>query len=72
MSKPSTATVPEVGNSSPSSIEIVVVLPAPLPPSSATVAPRGTEKLMASTAATVPKRLVRALTSMTDSGMAAL
>ena len=32
---------------------MVVVLPAPLPPSRPTIAPRGTEKLMPSTATTL-------------------
>ena len=56
--QPSTRTDPAVGRSRPSSIEMVVVLPAPLPPRSPTVSPRITEKLTASTAATVPNRLV--------------
>ena len=45
---------PEVGTSRPSSMAIVVVLPAPLPPSSPTVPPAGTVKLMSSTASTSP------------------
>ena len=39
MSSPSTRIVPAVGVSTPSSIDSVVVLPAPLPPSSAVVVP---------------------------------
>ena len=50
MSSPSTRTVPALGSSRPSSIDRVVVLPAPLPPSSAAVTPRSTAKPMPSTA----------------------
>ena len=39
MSTPSTSTDPAVGISTPSNIDSVVVLPAPLPPSKATVDP---------------------------------
>ena len=46
--------LPAVGISRPSSIAIVVVLPAPLPPSSPTVAPAGTVKSMSSTASVSP------------------
>ena len=50
---------------------MVVVLPAPLPPSSATVVPAATVKLTASTAVTRSNRLVRAWTSMTGALMRA-
>ena len=54
ISSPSTRICPAVGSRRPSSMESVVVLPAPLPPSSATVAPAGTLKSMPSTATTLP------------------
>ena len=50
MSSPSIRTAPAVGSNRPSSIAKVVVLPAPLPPSSAAVAPRATLKPIPSTA----------------------
>ena len=56
---PSTVTDPLVGAISPASIRIVVVLPAPLGPSSATISPRATSKLTSSTAMREPKRRVR-------------
>src|SRR4051812_1785965 len=69
MSSPKTRTVPLVGRRRPSSIESVVVLPAPLPPSSAAVTPRSTVKSMRSTASVSLKRFVRSWTSMAgDSG----
>ena len=64
MSAPSTVTEPEVGVSRPSKIDSVVVLPAPLPPSSAVVEPAWTAKLTPSTAVTVPKRLKRSSTTI--------
>src|SRR5476649_1394722 len=64
MSIPSTWISPTVGSSRPSSIAIVVVLPAPLPPSRPSTAPRGTLKLRSSTATTVPYTLRRCRTSM--------
>ena len=39
MSAPNTRASPEVGTTSPISMEMVVVLPAPLPPSSAVIEP---------------------------------
>ena len=65
MSSPKTVTDPEVGRSNPSRMERVVVLPAPLPPSSAIIEPSATEKPMESTAVTSPKRLVRLSTVAT-------
>ena len=54
MSSPSTVIEPAVGVSTPSSIDSVVVLPAPLPPSSAVVVPRRTAKETPLTASTLP------------------
>ena len=54
MSAPSTVARPDVGVSSPSSMDSVVVLPAPLPPSSAVVVPRRTANEIPCTAATAP------------------
>ena len=54
MSQPSTSMRPEVGSNNPSNMAMVVVLPAPFPPSSAVVPPRRTLKLSASTATTSP------------------
>jgi len=52
MSSPSTVTRPAVGVSTPSRIDSVVVLPAPLPPSSAVVVPARTAKEMPFSAST--------------------
>ena len=46
--------VPLVGRSTPSSIDSVVVFPAPLPPSSAVVVPRRTANEMPRTASSFP------------------
>jgi hypothetical protein len=54
MSQPSTVMAPAVGVSTPSSIDSVVVLPAPLPPSSAVVVPARTENDTSRTASTGP------------------
>ena len=54
MSQPSTEIAPAVGVSTPSSIDSVVVLPAPLPPSSAVVVPARTANEMPLTASTSP------------------
>src|SRR5471032_729509 len=64
MSMPSTWIAPADGSSRPSSIEMVVVLPAPLPPSSPSTAPRGTVNVRSSTATTSPYTLRRCRTSM--------
>ena len=53
-SSPSTVTRPALAASSPRMMAIVVVLPAPLAPSSAVVEPVGTSKLTRSTATTSP------------------
>ena len=55
---PSTAPSPDVGATSPSSIAIVVVLPAPFGPMNPATTPRGSSKLRSSTAARSPYRLV--------------
>ena len=44
---------PEVGSTSPMIMAMVVVLPAPLPPSSPVMLPRAMRKLMPSTARAV-------------------
>src|SRR6266851_4566006 len=64
MSMPSTLISPAVGSSSPSSMAMVVVLPAPLPPSSPSTVPRGTAKVRSSTATTSPYTLRRCRTLM--------
>src|SRR3989344_3197396 len=69
MSTPKMETLPEVGSSSPSSMESVVVLPAPLPPSSAVVDCAATSKLMSSTAITLSKCLLIWETETTDGDM---
>ena len=53
MSRPSTRTVPEVGVTRPISIAIVVVFPAPLPPSRPVIVPRGSANEMPATAVEV-------------------
>src|SRR5713226_8111162 len=60
-SKPATYACPSVGAISVVSILTIVVLPAPLGPSSPKTSPRRTSKLTLSTAVKVPKRLVRSL-----------
>ena len=52
MSAPNTRASPEVGTTRPISMEMVVVLPAPLPPSRAVMAPLASVKVMPFTAAT--------------------
>src|SRR3989344_3662359 len=69
MSTPKTEMLPEVGSSSPSSMESVVVLPAPLPPSSAVVERSATSKLTSSTAMTLSKCLLMRETETTGSDM---
>src|SRR5437660_672578 len=64
MSTPSTSISPAVGSSSPSSMAMVVVLPAPLPPSSPSTAPGATAKVRSSTATTSPYTLRRCRTAM--------
>src|SRR5471032_795637 len=64
MSMPRTWISPTVGSSRPSNMAMVVVLPAPLPPSRPSTAPRGTVKVRSSTATTVPYTLRRCRTSM--------
>jgi hypothetical protein len=53
-SQPSIDTLPEVGSSTPSTMLIVVVLPAPLGPKSPTISPRATRNETSSTATVSP------------------
>ncbi len=55
---------PEVGVTSDSSIRSVVVFPAPFGPRNPVIRPGSTEKERSCTAATLPKCLVRPLTSI--------
>ena len=55
---PNTSTVPASGRDSPSTMSMVVVLPAPLGPRKATISPGSTVRSRPSTAVTGPKRLV--------------
>ena len=55
---PSTSTVPDVGWESPSTMSMVVVLPAPLGPRKATISPGSRVRSMPRTAWTSPKSLV--------------
>src|SRR5262245_10479765 len=71
-SKPATRAVPEVGASSPFSILIVVVLPAPFGPRKPKICPRGTSKLTASTATKSPNVLVSSWTTTAGSAKGAL
>ena len=64
---PSMVTDPLVGAISPASIRIVVVLPAPLGPSSATISPCATSRLTSSTAMRAPKRRLRPRAAITGS-----
>src|SRR5574337_77827 len=63
-SMPSTSTCPESGFIRVYSIRRVVVLPAPLGPSSPVISPSQAAKLTPSTAFTLPKALCRFLTSI--------
>src|ERR1700722_15925835 len=66
---PVTYPCPSVGTISVVSIRTIVVLPAPLGPSSPKTSPRRTSKLTLSTAVKAPKRLVRSLVCIAgDSG----
>ena len=71
MSAPRTITEPEVGVSRPRRIDRVVVLPAPLPPSSAVVEPAATVKLTSSTAVMASKRLLSRCTTIACAGVIA-
>ena len=64
MSTPSTLTAPEVGTMSPMIMPIVVVLPAPLPPSRPVTEPVSMANEIASTAVVAPKRLASGRASM--------
>ncbi len=65
---PSMATEPLVGAISPASILIVVVLPAPFGPSSATISPRPTSNVTSLTTVRAPKRRVRPVAVITGRG----
>ena len=67
MSQLSTEIEPAVGVSTPSSIDSVVVLPAPLPPSSAVVVPARTTKEIPLTASTLPYDLRNSPTTIAAS-----
>src|SRR5713101_4726022 len=68
-SKPATNACPSVGGINVVSILTIVVLPAPLGPSSPKTSPRRTSKLTLSTAVNAPKRLVSSLVCIAgDSG----
>ena len=67
ISAPSTVARPAVGVRSPSSIESVVVLPAPLPPRSAVVVPRRTANETRSTATMRPYDFDRSATTIAES-----
>src|ERR1019366_8098636 len=67
MEKPATRASPEEGGNSVVSILIVVVLPAPLEPSTAKTSPALTGRVRPSTAVNAPKRRVRLLISRTMS-----
>src|SRR5262245_20010335 len=56
---PSTVAVPAFGRTSPNSIPIVVVFPAPLGPMNPAVTPAGISIVRWSTAIRLPNRLVR-------------
>ena len=62
--KPNNSMLPAVGVRTPSSMEMVVVLPAPLPPSSPTVSPGATENVIPRTASTVPYDFFKSRTTM--------
>jgi hypothetical protein len=61
---PATVADPEVGSSTPMSIRMAVVFPAPFAPRNPNTSPGSTWKVIASTAVKVPKRRVRARASM--------
>jgi hypothetical protein len=61
---------PAVGRTSPSSMRIVVLLPAPLGPTNPVIWPQSTSKSRSSTARVVPKALVSLLTEIGKAGAA--
>src|SRR3712207_2547933 len=63
--RPAISAVPAVGRSTPTSIRMVVDLPAPLRPRKAVTLPGATSKVRPSTAFTVPCRLVSPRASIT-------
>src|SRR5919202_3399698 len=62
---PAIVTDPLVGAINPASIRIVVVLPAPFGPSSATISDCATSNVTSSTTVREPKRRVRAVAAIT-------
>src|SRR5687767_10263384 len=68
MSCPRTRAEPASGRSSVASIRIVVVLPAPLGPSTPYTVPLGTARSTPSTARTSPKALTRPSASIARAG----
>ena len=71
ISAPSTVARPPLGVRSPSSIDSVVVLPAPLPPRSAVVVPRRTANVIRFTATTRPYDFERSVTTIAESAAGA-
>jgi hypothetical protein len=72
MSAPRISIRPALGRISPRSMPIVVVLPAPLPPSRPTMRPAPRAKETPSTAVVAPKRLTSPSTSITGESMESL
>src|SRR5215469_2217478 len=70
MSQPSTVARPKVGTTRPRIMAMVVVLPAPLPPSRPTVHPFGTVKFTSSTAQCARYLLHRSSTAMAGASSA--
>src|SRR5438874_4125003 len=66
VSQPATLASPPLGASSPASSRTVVVLPAPLGPSSARSVPSGTRSEMSSTATNVPNIRLKLPASIMD------
>src|SRR2546421_8015207 len=71
MSIPATRALPLLGRSRPTSILMVVVLPAPLGPRKPNSSPAPTSRSRSSTAVRLPYRLVRSLVASTRSSVEA-
>ncbi len=67
--RPSTVTLPELAGMSPATIEMMVVLPAPLGPSSPKVSPRAMWNDTPSTAVNDPKRRTTSVTCNTGASL---
>jgi len=65
--RPNSEATPALGDSSPVSIFMVVVLPQPLEPRKPKISPRRMRKLTRSTAVKSPKRMVKSRASMAAS-----